>query len=111
MAPTIDRDTVADVARLARLHLEPSEAEGLARDLVQILDYVARLDSVPDAATAPPYAHGTHSGLEATNVLRSDIPTPESDPSAVVDAGALLALAPESDNGFYRVAHILGGDE
>ena len=49
----LDRDTVDRIAHLARLQLAEAEAEGYARHLSDILDFVAQLDDADTAGTEP----------------------------------------------------------
>jgi aspartyl/glutamyl-tRNA(Asn/Gln) amidotransferase C subunit len=67
--PFLSKEGVERIARLARLHLSPGEAEDLAPKLEHILDHIERIAEIPDADLADPEA------LPATP-LRTDRPVP-----------------------------------
>jgi len=93
------RITLADVehvARLARLDLTPEEKERMRSQLDAILGYVEQLQRV-DTAGVEPTAHV----LPLANVMRDD----EVRPSYPVEA--MLANAPEPQDGQFRVPRIL----
>jgi aspartyl-tRNA(Asn)/glutamyl-tRNA(Gln) amidotransferase subunit C len=92
----ITRDTVEHVARLARLELSPDELERMRAQLDAILGYVEQLARI-DTAEVVPTAHV----LPLVNVMRED----EVRPSYPVDA--MLANAPDADDGAFRVPRIL----
>ena len=96
--PGIDRETVAYLARLARLELEEAELARLERDLAQILAYVERLTEL-DLEDEEPTAHPFVRGMP----LRADEPGRRADPEV------LLELAPDRSERSYRVPPILGG--
>ena len=70
--PTISRNEVAHLARLARLAVTDQELDLFAGQLEVILSSVARVSEVA-AADIPPTSHAV--GL--TNVFREDVPRPE----------------------------------
>ncbi|HEY5791046.1 MAG TPA: Asp-tRNA(Asn)/Glu-tRNA(Gln) amidotransferase subunit GatC [Gammaproteobacteria bacterium] len=92
----LDRDTVDRIAHLARLQLAEAEAEGYARHLSDILDFVAQLDDADTAGTEP-LAHP----LEVTQRLRDDVVT-EPDQRA-----RFQAQAPAVEDGLYLVPKVL----
>lgn len=95
-----DRITPADVvhvAKLARLDLSEEELERLVVDLGAVLDHAADVAAL-DTAGVPPTAHP----LPLQNVLRSDTPRPG------VDRDEVLAMAPQAEDGRFRVPPILG---
>jgi aspartyl-tRNA(Asn)/glutamyl-tRNA(Gln) amidotransferase subunit C len=94
--PSITRDDVAHLARLARLHLEEAELGPLAGQLEVILTSVARVREVA-AADIPPTTHA----VPLTNVFRDD----EVQPS--LDRDDVLAAAPAAEDGRFRVPRIL----
>ena len=67
----IDLQTVADVAKLARLDLSPAGLEAMRRQLSSILDYVDQLKQL-DTTGVEPLAHP----LKVYNVFRPDEPAP-----------------------------------
>ena len=63
----IEAEKVKEVARLARLKLEPGEIEGLAEELSGILQYVAKLGEL-DTSGVEPASHA----LALVNAFRED---------------------------------------
>lgn len=98
--PSISREEVAHLARLARLDLQPDELDHLAGQLDQIIAAVAQVSQVA-ADDIPPTSHA----LPMTNVYRPDEPRPG------LSAGAALAGAPEAEDGRFRVPQILGEEQ
>ena len=95
--------TPADVARLAelsRIRLTEAELAALAPQLDVILDAVAGVAEVvtPDV---PPTSHA----LPLTNVFRPDRVGPS------LPAEAVLAGAPATEDGRFRVPRILGEEQ
>lgn len=90
-------DTVARVARLARLSLSEDETLSLANDLRQILDYASSLDSL-DLQGVPPMSHA-----RAVEKLRSDEVLP------VLSHSDALRNAPDSSGQLFRVPRVMGG--
>ena len=87
--------TAADVryvARLARLHLEPPEAERMTGELAKIIGHVAKIDEL-DLAGVAPMAHV----LDVVNVERDD------KPSTSLDREDALRNAPAVTDGSFRV--------
>jgi aspartyl-tRNA(Asn)/glutamyl-tRNA(Gln) amidotransferase subunit C len=81
---------------LARLGLSDEEIETFRGQLVQVLDYIAMLEQV-DTSRVPPTAQI----LSHLNVTRPD----SSRPSWPVEA--LLANAPASEGGMFRVPAVM----
>ncbi len=94
--PTISRDEVAHLARLARLAVTEQELDLFAGQLEVILTSVARVSEVA-AADIPPTSHAV--GL--TNVFRADVPC-----SGLTQQQALSG-ADATEDGRYRVPRIL----
>jgi aspartyl-tRNA(Asn)/glutamyl-tRNA(Gln) amidotransferase subunit C len=94
--PRLSLQEVQHVARLARLELSASEKERMRTQLDVILGYVAKLAEV-ETADVPPTAHV----LPLVNVMRDD----EVRPSYPIEA--MLANAPDPDEGQFRVPKIL----
>ena len=94
MALTLEE--VRAIARLARLQLTAEEEERFASQLSDVLDYAARLREV-DTSEIPP----TASVLPMSAPLRPDEvrPCPPRD--------QLLANAPDSEGGLFRVPRVL----
>lgn len=93
----LTREEVAHVARLARLALTDTEIDGLRDDLAGILDHAADIAAL-DTEGVEPTAHP----LPLVNVLRDDVPVPG------LDRDAVLAMAPASEDGRFKVPRILG---
>jgi aspartyl-tRNA(Asn)/glutamyl-tRNA(Gln) amidotransferase subunit C len=92
----LTREELAKVALLARLRLSSEEQEQLIGQLDEILHYMEKLAQL-DTADIQPFTHA----VDMVNALREDKVTnqPEID--------ALLANAPERDDGFFKVPKIL----
>lgn len=88
---------VARLAELARIDLAPADLERLAPQLDVILTAVASVSEVA-ADDIPPTSHA----LPLVNVFRAD----EVRPSVSVEA--MLAGAPATEDGRFRVPRILG---
>jgi aspartyl-tRNA(Asn)/glutamyl-tRNA(Gln) amidotransferase subunit C len=99
--PEITRDEVAHLARLSRLALDDAELDALAGQLDVILAAVAKIGEVSDAEGVPPTTHA----VPLENVQRPD----EVRPSLPRDA--VLAGAPDAEDGRFRVPRILGEQE
>jgi aspartyl-tRNA(Asn)/glutamyl-tRNA(Gln) amidotransferase subunit C len=93
----ISRGDVEHVATLARLALTDEEIEQLTGELGAIVDYAAEVSSL-DTADVPPTAHP----LPLVNVFRPDDPRPG------LDRDEVLAEAPATEDGQFRVPRILG---
>ena len=94
--PTISRDEVAHLARLARLAVTAEELDLFAGQLDVILTSVARVTEVA-AADIPPTSHAV--GL--TNVFRADVPRPG------LSQREALSGAHAAEDGRFRVPRIL----
>jgi aspartyl-tRNA(Asn)/glutamyl-tRNA(Gln) amidotransferase subunit C len=95
--PSIARDEVAHLARLARLDLGPDELDRLAAELDVILGAVARVSEVA-ADDIPPTSHA----VPLTNVFREDDVRPS------LPRDEVLAEAPAAEADRFRVPRILG---
>jgi len=65
----IDKETVKQVAHLARIELQPKELEKLSKQLQGIIDFIDKLKKVDLKSTDP-----TSHILPIKNVLREDTP-------------------------------------
>ncbi len=88
----ISDDDVRYVARLARLRLEPGEAERMTGELAKILGHIDKMSEL-DTADVPPTAHV----LDVVNVLRRDTPRPS------LDRDDALRNAPAVADDSFRV--------
>ena len=99
--PEITRDEVAHLARLSRLALDDAELDALAGQLDVILGAVAKIREVSDAADVPPTTHA----VPLENVQRPDVVRPS------LPRDAVLAGAPDAEDGRFRVPQILADEE
>lgn len=95
--PRITKEEVEHVAELARLALTAEEIDALTPELAAILDHAAELSAL-DTEGVPPTAHP----LPLVNVFRAD------EPRSGLPRDAVLAEAPEAEDGRFRVPRILG---
>lgn len=93
---TLSREEVEHVAWLARLQLSEEEIETFREQLSAILEYARMLEEV-DTSAVPP----TATVLPMRNVMRED----EVRPSLPQDV--VLANAPDTEDGFFRVRAVL----
>ena len=93
----IDVETVRKMATLARLRVEPSEEERMARELAAILTYVEQLQAL-DLEGIEPTSQVTEG---ASPGLRPD----EARPCEVRDDA--LAQAPDRDGDYFRVPQVV----
>ena len=92
----LTRADVEHVAQLARLALRDDEVDELTAQLGVILDHAAQVSAL-DIGDVPPTAHP----LPLVNVLRPDVPEPS------LDRDEVLAMAPDAEDGRFRVPRIL----
>jgi aspartyl-tRNA(Asn)/glutamyl-tRNA(Gln) amidotransferase subunit C len=97
MGARLSRDDVAHVAGLARLAVTDEELDRFTEQLAAVLDHAADVEAL-DIADVPPTAHP----LPLVNVLRDDVVTP------CLDRDEVLAQAPATEAGMFRVPRILG---
>ena len=95
--PRVTIETVAHVARLARLSLTRDEQETFARQLDQVLDYAASIQAL-DLADVEPMSHPGASGALREDGARD----------AQVEREA-LAAAPDASERLFRVPRVLPG--
>jgi aspartyl-tRNA(Asn)/glutamyl-tRNA(Gln) amidotransferase subunit C len=95
----IDRETVLNVANLAKLALSEEETEMFREQLSAILDHIQILQEA-DVSGVSPTAHASR----LTNIMRADIPRPSYPPEV------LLANAPEQEDNCLKVNAVLEGE-
>ncbi len=93
---SLDKETVAKIAHLARIHVPEQELEPLAGDLSTIIDWVEQLAEVDTEDVAP-----TTSAVDLVLRWRAD----KVDDGDCADD--VLANAPEAEHGFYAVPKVL----
>lgn len=96
----LTRDQVLHVAELAKLKLTDVEVDLFREQLSAILEYADRLDEL-DTESIPP----TAGVLALRNVMRRDQVRPS------FPRPAMLANAPDTENGLVRVQAVLDADE
>ncbi len=94
----LDRETVDNVAYLARLGLNDEEKERMRDELAPILSYFDMLTEI-DTEHIPPTAQV----ITIQNLMRPD----EVQPSVSTDQA--LANAPGHEGAFFRVRPVFGG--
>jgi len=92
--------TVQHLADLARIALTDEEVTTLSRDLDSILHNVAKVSEV-----ATPDVPATSHPIPINNVMRPD------EVADVLSLEQVLANAPESADGMFRVSSILGEEQ
>ncbi|MCA2959796.1 MAG: hypothetical protein IOD12_06050 [Silvanigrellales bacterium] len=102
---TLPSQTVARLARTARLELTPEELERSGHDLQKILAAFESLSTfVPrEGSQGPADTVRLNEGSEARGTSRPD------NVLNALDKAAFLAQAPDSDGVYVRVPLILGG--
>jgi aspartyl-tRNA(Asn)/glutamyl-tRNA(Gln) amidotransferase subunit C len=97
MPGPISTADAAHVARLARLALTDDELERFTDQLGAVLEHARDVEAL-DTAGVPPTAHP----LPLRNILRDDVVVPS------LDRDEVLAQAPDTEDGFFRVPRIMG---
>jgi aspartyl-tRNA(Asn)/glutamyl-tRNA(Gln) amidotransferase subunit C len=92
----LTREEVEDIALLARLELQPDEAERLRGELGAILGYIDKLRAC-DTTGVEPMTHAVPMDCP----LREDVVAPS------LPADDALAAAPASADGFFQVPKII----
>lgn len=93
---SVDKDTVAKIARLARVRVEESQQEALAGELSNILGWIEQLSELDTEGVEP-----------MTSVVSMKLPLREDE---VTDGGypeRVTANAPEAAHGFYAVPKVV----
>ena len=88
-------DEMKQLAHLARIGISDQEIESFSKDFDSILGYVDQLNQVDVSSVESRYAE--------TNIARPD----QDAYPAGRSVGAMLADAPDSEAGFYKVPKIL----
>ena len=93
---SLDKETVAKIAHLARIHVPRQDLAPLAGELSKILDWVEQLNEVDTEGVAP-----MTSVVAMPARWRTDEVTDGGYPDDV------LANAPEAEHGFYTVPKVV----
>ncbi|HJR58498.1 MAG TPA: Asp-tRNA(Asn)/Glu-tRNA(Gln) amidotransferase subunit GatC [Vicinamibacterales bacterium] len=98
--PTLSREEVQRLARLARLQLTADEIDLFARQLGDILEFARQIESVDTASVGAPAPLSA-----AVEALRDDALQP------CLDRDAVLSRAPGADRtaGLFKVPRVLNG--
>lgn len=95
----IDRETVKNVAKLARLGMSEEDIETFGNQLSVILENIKILQEA-DVSGVSPTAHASR----LTSIMRQDIPRPSYPPQV------LLANAPDQEDNSLKVNAVLEGE-
>jgi aspartyl-tRNA(Asn)/glutamyl-tRNA(Gln) amidotransferase subunit C len=92
LAGMIEAATVEHLAQLSRLELTPEEQAGMLEDLNKMLGHFEKLGEL-DTEGVPEMQRP----IALVNVMRDDVP------GEMFSQATVMALAPESQDGFIRV--------
>lgn len=92
----LDQATVARIARLARIRMEPEALAPLADELSGILGWIEQLDAVDTTGVEP-----------MTSVVEIQLPQRADRVTDGGDAEAVLANAPAAADGYYVVPKVV----
>lgn len=95
----ITREDVAHLARLAHIRMDENELATMAGELDVIMDAIASVSEVA-GADVPPTSHP----IPLQNVFREDVP------SGMLTQEQALAMAPDTEDGQFKVPAILDGE-
>jgi aspartyl-tRNA(Asn)/glutamyl-tRNA(Gln) amidotransferase subunit C len=90
-------DVVAKVARLARLDLSDAEIDAATEQLGKMLDHFAEIDALDLDDLEP-----MNQPYPLQNVMREDVEQP------CLDRDEVLAQAPQTEDGRFRVPPVIG---
>ena len=93
---SVDKDTVARIAHLARLKVPEEALEPMAGELNKILEWVDQLDEVDTANVAP-----------MTSVVHAEIPMRDDVVTAGGQRDDVMKNAPDAQHGFYSVPKVI----
>ena len=92
----IEKETIDQIAHLARLEILPDERDGLMQDMNRILQFMDKLNEV-DTEGIEPLIYMT----EESTVLRKDVV------QQVTSTSEALQNAPAHDGKYFRVAKVI----
>lgn len=92
----MDKNTVNDIAALARIGIDPAEVDGYASELSKILEFVEQMDRV-DTGNVEPLTHPRDRLLR----MRADEVTETDQREAFQD------IAPAVEDGLYLVPRVV----
>jgi aspartyl-tRNA(Asn)/glutamyl-tRNA(Gln) amidotransferase subunit C len=100
----INRDVIAHLERLARIHLSPDEVEAITGQLDRIVEMVESLQAVDVSGIVPTIGMSHETATEGEHT-RADEVTPG------LDRAVVLAQAPDATKEFFRVPRVIGRGE
>ena len=92
----IEREAVLHIAKLARVELSAAEVDQFSEQLTEIIGHFDALSAVNTDGVEP-----TTQALPLTNVMVADVSRPS------LPRDEVLALAPNTDDGYLRVRAVL----
>ena len=92
----VDKDTVEEIAHLARLELTEEEKKDMTSEMSKILNWMEKLNEV-DTSKVEPLIHMS----QEMNVLREDIE------GEMLSHEAALKNAPKKDSNYFRVPKVI----
>ncbi|HCX45266.1 TPA: hypothetical protein DGT35_01550 [Patescibacteria group bacterium] len=102
MAAPINKNTLKQLAELARLKLTTKESDEQLKDLKKILKYFEELQEVDTEGVEP-----MNGGTLLKNIFRDDSINLEQKAQSVDDTGRIIESFPETDKGCLKVPKIL----
>ena len=92
----VDKDTVVEIAWLARIRITEAESEALPGELSNILDWVEQLSELETEGVPP-----------MTSVVARDLPLRADEVTDGGQAEAIVKNAPEPAHGFFTVPKVV----
>jgi aspartyl-tRNA(Asn)/glutamyl-tRNA(Gln) amidotransferase subunit C len=93
---SVDKETVAKIARLARIRVDESHTEALAKELSNILGWIEQLSELDTEGVEP-----------MTSVVSMQLPLRDDQVTDGGYADKVTANAPEAAHGFYAVPKVV----
>lgn len=93
---SVDSETITDIARLARLRVEPDELPALTQSFNAVLDLFEQMQAVPTDGVEP-----MANALDSTQPLRIDAVTESN------QRESLQSVAPQTEDGLYLVPRVV----
>jgi aspartyl-tRNA(Asn)/glutamyl-tRNA(Gln) amidotransferase subunit C len=100
----INRDVIAHLEKLARIHLAPDEVDAITAQLDRIVGMVESLQAV-DVTGIEPTLGMSHETTAEGEHTREDVITPG------LDRAVVLSQAPDATKEFFRVPRVIGRGE
>jgi aspartyl-tRNA(Asn)/glutamyl-tRNA(Gln) amidotransferase subunit C len=100
----INRDVIAHLERLARIHLSPGEVEAITGQLDRIVAMVESLQSVDVAGIEPTVGMSHEKSAEGEHVRADEV-------APGLDRATVLKQAPDATKEFFRVPRVIGRDD